>query len=185
MEIHNRTRLLEIWRPYSQDDLGRRVRVLWEGSEYRGRGRETLWKGEVTLKENTWHDATPINRFNLDRRFDPSPRGLAFDGVTTGGFMGVEATLDDAGAGRLAIRTNLAEGEIALADLGLEDKVWDAGGLGRRLRAFRLPDRNPHRKVRQTRRIRLRRDEDNALYIRATLEDGNVLWSSPIYLITD
>jgi hypothetical protein len=32
------------------------------------------------------------------------------------------------------------------------------------------------------RRIPLRRGEDNALYIRATLEDGNVLWSSPIYL---
>lgn len=184
VEIHNRTRLLENFRPYAQSDLGRRIRVLWEGSEYRGRGRETMWKGEVSLKGNGWSDARPINRFNLDRRFDPTDKGLSFDGVTTGGFMGVEAMLDDPRAGRLAIRTNLAEGEIAIEELGLEDRVWDAGGLARRLRAFRLPDVNPHRTLRQTRRIRLRRDEDNALYIRATLEDGNVLWSSPIYLIT-
>ncbi|MEO3471984.1 DUF3604 domain-containing protein [Roseomonas sp. CAU 1739] len=184
VEIHNRTRLIETFRPYAQADLGRRVRVLWEGSEYRGRGRETMWKGEISLKGNTWRDAQPINRFNLDRRFDPSSKGLSFDGVTTGGFMGVEAMLDDAEAGRLAVQTNLADGEVEIADLGADERVWEAGGLGRRLRAFRLPDINPHRSLRQIRRIRLRRDEDNALYIRATLEDGNVLWSSPIYLVT-
>jgi hypothetical protein len=160
------------------------VRVLWEGSEYRGRGRETLWRGEIALEGNGWSGARPINRFNLDRRFEPSAQGLAFDGVTTGGFMGVEAMLDSASAGTLAVRTNLVEGSVPVAELaGLEDHVWEAGGLGRRMRAFRLPDRNPHRAVRHSLRIPLRRDEDNALFIRATMEDGNVLWSSPIYLI--
>jgi len=183
VEIRNRTRLLGTWRPYAAADLGRRVRVLWEGSEYRGRGRETLWKGEIALEGNTWSGARPINRFNLDRRFDPSPTGLAFDGVTTGGFMGVEAMLDDARAGTLSILTNLVTAEIPVAELGLEDRAWEAGGLGRRVRAFRLPDANPHRAVRHSLRVALRQDEDNALFIRATMEDGNVLWSSPIYLI--
>ena len=59
-----------------------------------------------------------------------------------------------------------------------------AGGLGRRIRAFRLPDVNPHRDVRLTCRIELRHAEDNVLHISATLEDCNVLWSSPIYLFT-
>ncbi|MBX9700536.1 MAG: DUF3604 domain-containing protein, partial [Acetobacteraceae bacterium] len=162
VEIRNRTRLLETWRPYAAADLGRRLRVLWEGSEYRGRGRETLWKGEIALTGNSWSGARPINRFNLDRRFDPSPAGLHFDGVTTGGFMGVEAMLADPRAGRLAIRTNLVEAEIPVAELGLEDRAWEAGGLGRRVRAFRLPDMNPHRSVRHTLRVPLRRDEDNA-----------------------
>ncbi len=183
VEIRNRGHLVAVHRPYAAADLGRRIRVLWEGSEYRGRGRETLWRGEIALAGNGWSGARPINRFNLDRRFDASPQGLAFDGVTTGGFMGVEAMLDDPAAGRIAIRTNLAEGEAAIADLGLEDQVWEAGGLGRRIRAFRLPDANPHRALRHRMRIPLRQDQDNALFIRATLEDGNVLWSSPIYLI--
>ncbi len=185
VEIRNRTRLVGLWRPYAASELGRRVRVLWEGSEYRGRGRETLWKGEIALEGNRWTGAVPINRFNLDRRFEPSAQGLVFDGVTTGGFMGVEAMLDSASAGTLSVRTNLVEGSVPIAELGtLDDQVWEAGGLGRRVRAFRLPDRNPHRAVRHSLRVPLRRDEDNALYIRATMEDGNVLWSSPIYLIT-
>ncbi len=185
VEIRNRTELLEVWRPYAEADLGRRIRVLWEGSEYRGRGRETKWEGTLRLAGNAWHGARPINRFNLDRRFEADATGLAFDGVTTGGFMGVEAMLEHPRAGTLEIATNLVKAVLPVAEIGLEDRVFEAGGLGRRIRAFRLPEENPHRAVRLTRRIPLRRGEDNALYIRATLEDGNVLWSSPIYLIRD
>lgn len=183
VELRNRRELLEVWRPYADVDLGRRIRVLWEGSEYRGRGRETLWQGELRLHGTTWSGATPVNRFNLDHKFLPRPDGLAFDGVTTGGFMGIEAMLGSAGEGTLEIATNLVEASLPVAEIGLVDRAFEAGGLGRRMRAFRLPDRNPHRVVRQTRRVPLRHGEDNALYIRATLEDGNVLWSSPIYLI--
>ena len=183
IDIRNRRELLETWRPFATAELGRRIRVLWEGSEYRGRGRETLWSGELRLDGNTWSGATPVNRFNLDRKFQPRPDGLAFDGVTTGGFMGIDAMLEDASAGTLEIATNLITASLPIAEIGLEDRCFEAGGLGRRIRAFRLPDRNPHLAIRQTRRVALRHGEDNALYIRATLEDGNVLWSSPIYLI--
>jgi hypothetical protein len=183
VEIRNRTALLETWRPFGKGDLGRRIRVLWEGSEYRGRGRETRWEGTLRLAGNTWREAWPINRFNLDRRFEADAAGLAFDGVTTGGFMGVEAMLNEARTGTLEIETNLVRASLPLATLGLEDQAFEAGGLGRRIRAFRLPDTNPHRRIRIERRIPLHRGEDNALYVRATLEDGNVLWSSPVYLI--
>ena len=36
-------------RPFTADDLGRRVRVLWQGAEYRGRGRETMWQGKLAV----------------------------------------------------------------------------------------------------------------------------------------
>jgi hypothetical protein len=47
---------------------------------------------------------------------------------------------------------------------------------------FRLPDQNPHESVRIERKIPLRDDQDNALYVRVTFEDGHYAWSSPIYL---
>jgi hypothetical protein len=185
VEIRNRATLLEVWRPYDRTELGHRIRVLWEGAEYRGRGRETMWRGDLVLLENSWDGARAINRFNLDRRFDLTPTGLTFDAVTTGGFMGVEATLEDPQAGTLEIKTNLVHASLPVAEIGFEDSVFGAGGLGRRIRSFRLPDVNQHRHVRLSRRIPLRRDEDNALYVRVTLEDGNVMWSSPIYLIVN
>ena len=60
-----------------------------------------------------------------------------------------------------------------------------AGGVGRRTHAFRLPDVKPTPRHPLTCRIELQlHDEDNVLHVSATLEDGNVLWSSPIYLLT-
>jgi hypothetical protein len=185
IELRNRTELLEVWRPYAAADLGRRIRVVWEGSEYRGRGRETIWKGSVGIAGNRFGATRAINRWNLDKPFRSDTGGVSFEAVTTGGFGGFETILEDAKAGALTIATNLVEATIPVAQIGLEDKVFEAGGLGRRLRVFRLPDVNPHRRVRLSRRMALRGGEDNALYLRATLEDGAVVWSSPVYLIRE
>ena len=47
IDIRNGLDTLEVYRPYEEADLGRRIRILWEGSEYRGRGRETIWDGHA------------------------------------------------------------------------------------------------------------------------------------------
>ncbi len=83
----------------------------------------------------------------------------------------------------LRFTTPHVSGEQAVADLGLEDTVFRAGGLGRQLRMFRLPDANPRRQARITRRIRRSAEGDSALWAKVVLEDGNAAWSSPIYLI--
>ena len=62
------------------------------------------------------------------------------------------------------------------------EMVWEAGGLGRRMRAFLMPQ-DGTRSLRFERRVRLTASGDNALYLRATFEDGSVLWTSPIYLL--
>jgi hypothetical protein len=183
IELRNRTDLLEIIRPYAAADLGRRIRVIWEGSEYRGRGRETFWNGHVAVTDNGFGATRPINRFNLDKRFDADATRVDFEAVTTGGFGGFDTMLDDPLGGTLEIATNLVNARIPVRDIGLDDTVFEAGGLGRRLRVFRLPDTNPHAAFRFTRRVTLKPDADNALYLRATLEDGAVTWSSPVYLI--
>ncbi len=75
IEIRNGLETLETFRPYNQESLGRRIRVIWEGSEYRGRGRETTWNGYAELSGNRFDRVSPINRYNLDREFglsDPS-----------------------------------------------------------------------------------------------------------------
>jgi len=183
VELRNRMTLVDVIRPYAAADLGRRIRVIWEGSECRGRGRETLWRGSVGVTGNAFGAVRAINRFNLERRFEASAARVAFEAVTTGGFSGIDTLLEDAAAGTLEIDTNLVTGRIAVSDIGLDDRVFEAGGLGRRLRVFRLPEDNPHTRFRFHRSVPLKPDGDNALYVRATLDDGAVVWSSPVYLI--
>ena len=78
--------------------------------------------------------------------------------------------------------TDVVTTRAPIADIGLEDLVVDAGGLGRQLRLFRLPDRNETWGMRFEQPVRLRAG-DNPLYVRLTQEDGHQAWSSPIYLI--
>ena len=183
VEIRNGLDVLEIWRPYDEAALGRRIRLIWEGSEYRGRGRQTVWDGGCTLEGNRFERIAPINLWNLDKKLvQTSNTTLAWTALTTGGFGGFDAWLADPGAGVLRIDTPLVKRDLAIADIALADRVFDAGGIGRRIRVFRLPDENPHRRLNLTRRIRLNKTGDNALYVCLTQEDGHLVWSSPIYV---
>lgn len=183
IEIRNRLRTLETFRPFDAKALGRRIRVIWEGSEYRGRGRQTVWDGGCTLTGNRFEKVRPINFWNLDKKLEQiSPGELKWGGLTTGGFAGFDAWLAEADAGTLKIDTPLVKTEIKVADIGLEDRVFANGGIKRQLRVFRMPDENAHTRAQLTRRIALSGDADNALYVCITQEDGHLIWSSPVYV---
>jgi hypothetical protein len=47
---------------------------------------------------------------------------------------------------------------------------------------FRLPEDNREHRAVLERRITLTDSADNALYVCVTQEDGNLIWSSPIYI---
>ena len=61
-------------------------------------------------------------------------------------------------------------------------RPYEAGGIGRRIRVFRLPDENPHELVRLERRVALTDDRDYALHVCLTQEDGHLVWSTPIHI---
>ena len=183
IDIRNGLDTVEVFRPYSEADLGRRIRVIWEGSEYRGRGRETIWDGYAELSGNSFESLTPINRYNLDKQFEQSGAGrIDWSALTTGGFGGFDAVLKDRDAGSLKIDTALIQQEIKVQDIGHTELIFENGGIERRIRVFRLPDYNPHNAIKIEREIKLLDQRDNALYVRVTHEDGHYSWSSPIYL---
>ena len=184
IDIRNGLETLEVFRPYAEQDLGRRIRVIWEGSEYRGRGRQTIWDGHAELVGNRFENPRAINRYNLDKRFElTAPERLEWTALTTGGFGGFDTLLADPEAGTLHIDTDLIQQQLAVADIGYDEKIFENGGIERRIRVFRLPDRNPHCALKIERDIELVAQRDNPLYVRVTHEDGHYSWSSPIYLI--
>jgi hypothetical protein len=186
IEIRNSLDTIEIFRPYENETIGNRIRIIWEGSEYRGRGRETVWDGSATLSENSFTDFHPINRYNLDKKFDQTNSNqIEWQALTTGGFGGVDAILEFADRGILAINTKLVNVEIPVKDIGLEDIIFDAGGINRRIRVFRLPDTNSCHEAILSREIKIDPQRDNALYVCITQEDGHLIWSSPIYVIPE
>jgi hypothetical protein len=168
--------------------VGRRVRLLWEGAECRGRGRETKWDGQATLTGTRYRRAQAVNFLNPDRVLQTAPDGqhVAWRSITTGNFNGVDLWLEDPRNprnGEIAIATPVVNATLRLAELGDEDWVVHAGGLGRQLRAFRLSDEGGPMAHRFAVPISLKTQGDTAVYVRVTQEDGHQAWSSPIYLI--
>ncbi len=183
IDIRNGLETLEVYRPYDEKSLGRRIRILWEGSEYRGRGRETVWDGKAQLTDNEFDSLTPINRYNLDKKFEQvDSRTVQWTALTTGGFGGFDAILKSPYSGTLDIDTHLVKETIAIEDIGRDELVFANGGINRRIRVFRLPDVNSHYRESLQRTIELLDHCDNALYVRLTHEDGHYTWSSPIYI---
>ncbi|MDA7945936.1 MAG: DUF3604 domain-containing protein [Hyphomicrobiaceae bacterium] len=183
IDIFNGLEHVSTYRPYGESDLGRRIRVVWEGAEYRGRFRQVIWDGSATFENNEIERVTPINFFNRDKTLDQDgPARLNWKALTTGNYGGFDAWLKTGTDGTISIETPVVSEQIAIKDIGFEDMVFDAGKLERKLRLFRLPDENPHLEMSLEQEIALRDDGDNALYVRVTQEDGNQAWSSPIYI---
>jgi len=183
IEIRNGLNTIETVRPFAEADLGARIRVIWEGSEYRGRGRETYWDGFAELEGNSFTRLSPINRYNVDRRFEQAAPGrVDWNALTTGGFGGFDAWLEDGQAGTLKIDTALIKEEIKVSDIGRDDLVFENGGIKRRIRVFRMPDENPHYQVSVERRLPVLDGRDNAYYVCIVQEDGHFIWSSPTYV---
>ena len=184
VDIFNGKELVETLRPFGVEELGPRIRVLWEGAEYRGRFREVVWDGSAKLVGNGIADARPINFLNRDKVLKSvGDDQLTWQALTTGNFGGFEAVLKDANSGTLQLKTPLISFEQPIAGIGLEDLVFDnSGELPRFVRVFRLPRDNPHRTFSFSREIPLRAAGDNPVYIRVTQEDGTRAWTSPIYV---
>lgn len=174
-----------VHRPFDPGDLGRRIRVIWEGAEYRGRGREVHWRGHCRLEGNRFAECRSFNLFNVDKPLRLAADGSRadFDSVTTGNFAGFDIWLEDATAGDLVFSSNVLDARLPVSEITFEDRVFEAGGLGKRLRVLRLPDENGARSVSFRQRIEIEAGRDNPLHVRVTQEDGHQAWSSPIYLI--
>jgi len=184
VDIFNGLDLVETVRPYSEADLGKRIRLHWEGAEYRGRFREVIWDGSASIEGNSIVEAKPVNFLNRDKTLDlVSETEIAWKALTTGNFGGADLLLAENKAGALSVKTQLISLDVPIAEIGLEDTVFDASAnLPRFIKLYRLPDDNPHCSLSFTRTIDLKPEGDNPVYIRVEQEDGTRAWTSPIYI---
>ena len=185
VDVLHGTHVVQSERPFTASDLGRRVRLLWQGAEYRGRGRETMWQGRLEVIRNRVDHFATVNFLNPERRVQEITPGvtLAWTSVTTGNLAGIDIWLEESRTGKLRIETNIVSGEVDLSQLDDATVVFDAGGLGRKLSVYRLPERDWSRRLAFEHRVTFKGGADLPIYVRVTQADGHQGWSSPVYLI--
>jgi hypothetical protein len=176
--------LIETVRPFAAADLGRRVRLTMQGAEYRGRARTTTWDGSLEVAGNGIERAEMFNNWNLDRGIrSQSADAITWQAVTTGNWCGIDLWLGEADAGELRIETRHVSAALGIADIGIDDVVFDGGGLERLVKVYRLPDAPRDRRMRHSLEVPVRAAGDTPVFVRVTQLDGHKAWSSPVYLI--
>ena len=169
---------------YRASDLCNRVRVIWQGAEYRGRGRQTRWHGRAEFVGARIAHMTKINAWNHDRPlYVEGGDTVVFDAITTGNFGGFDVRLNRAAHdSMLKIDTNNVRADIKLSEIGFDDHVLDCGGLERQIRIFRLPETLAQSEFSATLSVPLKPAGDNPIWVRITTEDGYNAWSSPMFI---
>jgi hypothetical protein len=183
IEVFNAKDNIQTLRGFGTRDVGNRIRVVWSGAKYRGRGRETRWMGKMLLEDARITRFEKINSWNPERLFEQrGSNEIVWDTITTGNFVGFDVWLDNANSGRMVIETNYVKATLPLDDIGMEDTVFRADGLERQLKVFRMPQINQAYELQDTVTMPLRPRGDNPIWVRVTTDDGHNAWSSPIYI---
>jgi hypothetical protein len=184
VEVRNGPTVVKTLRPYGEDDLGRRVKVVWSGAEVRGRDRMVIWDGSLRVQGNTILGATPINFWNANQQLEKiASQQLAWKSITTGGVTGVILALEQSNAGSLDIDTHQHRVECDIGSVGLEPMRWDCGGLRKEIKVYRLPDRQASCEFSFSLPLADLQGGDNPIYVRVTQVDGHMAWTSPVYLV--
>src|SRR5262249_21276995 len=185
LDVPHGVNVVQTARPFTATDLGRRVRVAWQGAEYRGRGRETMWQGKLTLGGHRFPRFAPVDFLNPEPKVQETSAGpaLSWTSVTTGNLAGIDIWLDEARRGTLTLDTNIVSGAVDLTTLADHTVAFDGGGLGRRISVYRLPEQDWSRRLAVDHVVTFPGGADLAVYVRVTQSDRHQAWSSPIYLI--
>ncbi len=187
VEIYNGLELLERIVPSPVTPEDRRILVWWAGATERGRDRAHDWSGRCVLRENAFESVVPVNFHNPEQPLRHTPlqdevSELSWRSITTGGVAGFVATLRAARTGFLTLETADVCADMTVAEINADGSVWSAGGIGLSLRVARLATVNRRTDLIVERTVPIKLDAGAAVYVKVIQEDGEMAWSSPIYV---
>jgi hypothetical protein len=182
--LNGRERIKTI-RPYSADELGNRIKIMWSGAERRGRARKVTWDGSATILGNNVRNIKPINFWNPDGIPVYSPNNkITWKSITTGGGSGIIISLDSTNEGELRLETTQGNIECDLDKLGISPQIWEFGGIKKQIKIMRLPEERDNNKISFRLPVSIKSVGDNPIFIRVNQEDGHIAWTSPVYVIS-
>ena len=188
IEVRNGEEVVEVLRPYTEKyaDNTARVRVLWSGAEYRGRGRQSNWTGRTRFTHSRVTRLEKINAWNHERKLVQNGSDtIEWDAMTTGNFGGFDVWLDiDKQKASVDLSCNHGSISAPTNSLNLTGVQLDAGGLKRQINIYRLPEELTETEMKASVEVPLHSNGDNQLWICVFTEDGFQGWSSPVFVFS-
>jgi hypothetical protein len=163
-----------------------RIRIRWEGAEFRARKRNASWRGTAEFTQNQILSSRSFNFWNEDAPLrQESDNILSWDTITSGNFQGFDVELLHPFKGKLVFQSSQINFDLLLNKILIKDTIFDVGGVGKKVYIYRYSQSNPHTSFTFQTDIPLTPTpiRDERIFIKVTLENGHQAWSSPMYFI--
>ena len=160
-----------------------RIRLAWSGARIRGRGRHSVWDGTLSIDGGQF---TGVSEFAFDHpehgvtEWDAGR--IAWRSITSGDLDGLLIDVEGPDEARLEFRAEPCAFAFTLGEIRRGAVRHDAGGVERKVEASLAPGRPGPEKIRFSFRDESPRDGINPYYVRVVQEDGEMAWSSPLYI---
>jgi hypothetical protein len=183
IQIRTKQGTVETLFNYGHDELGSRIKVTWSGAQVRGRDRMVRWDGRLKVVGNSILDTEAINFWNSEVQPRSDGRNqVKWESVTTGGVAGLILRLRRPDSGRIEIETPEGKVSANLKEIGRKGRSWDYGGVAKQLKVARLPNEPASSSMRVSLRLKELESGDNPVYMHVVQEDGQMAWTSPVYV---
>lgn len=161
----------------------RRVRLTWQGSRIRGRGRRVSWDGTLSLKDTRIIEAW-AHSFDSpgDTVEKTNVHQVAFTSQTTGDIDGIELLLEDSRQGLLEFSSAAGDWQIDLSKLDDQPQVKTFGGIDMFATLMRYPETIRTMELTLETMLPAPSTPYAAYHIKAIQCDGQTAWSSPIFI---
>ena len=142
------------------------------------------WDGKLKIRGNRIKSFVPINFWNPDLQPKQiSANELSWKSITTGGLAGLIIELDKPYSGSMEITTAQKSCNFDIATVSMKPKNYKAGGLRKQIQVYRLPCASKSStQFKSHLKLKELHNADSPVYVKVVLQDGHMLWSSPIFI---
>jgi hypothetical protein len=160
-----------------------RIRISWEGARIRGRARRATWDGIIRLDGVRLVQA---ETFGFDSPADgivsQNDSKVVFKSSTVGDVDGIDLYLEDPAQGALSFESKIGTVTLNLDKLGQEEKIFNFGELDLMVKIQRYPEELDFTPLALDYTVDLQRGKTSPFLLKGVQEDGQIAWSSPIYI---
>jgi hypothetical protein len=160
-----------------------RIRISWGGAKMKGRARRATWDGLISvsgiqiLRANTFAFDSPADGIvSLDEQL------VRFRSSTTGDIDGIDLLLSSADKGVVSFSSPIGNAQVDLYDLGPEPNFSLFGGVDLHVVIQRYPERIDSDFLAMNHVLSPPKNTTTPYMIKAVQEDGQMAWSSPIFI---
>lgn len=168
----------------------KKIRVVWSGVRVRTRSKSTNWDGLIYVEDGKIISAKEIAFDRLDQGISiKSDKFVKWTSTTSGDIDGIELEIDSNVNTKIHFNTNQKQFELDVKDISEKPICFDAGGENLQIEVL-----NANQSIEnETEYLNLCkaqvqlsdnniRNGFNAYWVKITQIDGNMAWSSPIFI---